>query len=191
MLKFPTALLATAAMVVIGLSNERASAAPQSSATISATQVGPSLYQYTLTLTNGASSTTPIATFWYAWIPGQDYMATSPSDITVPAGWSDVVTNAGGSDGYAIQWDAGSPAADVAAGSTLTGFSYESADTPAVEFGNSPFYPTVPIVTSFTYSAGVEQGTGEKFLVSVPEPATLGMAIPAILLLMRRRRATA
>ena len=31
-------------------------------------------FDYTITLSNSASSTDPIGTFWFAWVPGDDFI---------------------------------------------------------------------------------------------------------------------
>jgi len=181
-----------AAIAALGLTvgvARQASAAAASSATITTASAG-AINSYSLTLTDGASSTVPIQTFWFAWIPGQDYLATSPLTVTNPTGWTDNITHGGTTDGYAIQWVASSPSFDVAAGSTLSGFDFTSVDSPASIDGNSVFYPSTPVLTSFTYSSTPLSGTSEKFVVSqtaVPEPATLGLLVPAALAMLRRR----
>ena len=53
--------------------------------------------------------------FWYSWVPGEDFMPVSPTNITSPTGWTEMVTNAGSLDGFAIQWTTSS--APLAAGS--------------------------------------------------------------------------
>ena len=53
-------------------------------ATFDFTQNG-SLYTYNITLND--IGTTHIGTFWFAWVPGQDYLAVAPSATTCPAGW--------------------------------------------------------------------------------------------------------
>ena len=57
-------------------------------------------FDYTITLSNSNSSTSGIGTFWYAWVPGADFLATHPLSVTPPTGWSDQVTNAGSKDGF-------------------------------------------------------------------------------------------
>jgi hypothetical protein len=56
-------------------------------------------------------------------------MPVSPTGITSPAGWHDIVTNGGPSNGFAIQWTALAPADDLGAGDSLAGFSFESSLT--------------------------------------------------------------
>ena len=66
-------------------------------------------FDYTIALSNSSSSNASIGTFWYAWIPGQDYLATSPISVTPPTGWSDNITNMGSGDGFAIQFLSNQP----------------------------------------------------------------------------------
>ena len=69
------------------------------SAVISLTSSGTE-NQYSATLKN--TGTTTIGTFWYAWVPGKDFLLTSPINIGSPANWDSFVTNNGGGDGYAL-----------------------------------------------------------------------------------------
>jgi hypothetical protein len=129
--------------------------AESASATITATEVAaagtvPAHWLYSITLHD--TGTTTAGTFWFAWSPGQDYLATSPIGVTSPAGWASNITHGGSSDGYAIEWVAVSSSSDVAAGGSRSGFSFTSNDPPSAVFGNSVFYPTTPVPTSFIYS---------------------------------------
>jgi hypothetical protein len=129
--------------------------AESASATITATQVAatdtvPAHWLYSITLND--TGTTTAGTFWFAGTPGQDYLDTAPIGVTSPAGWASNITNNGSGDGYGIQWVAISSSSDVAAGGSRSGFSFTSNDPPSVVFGNSAFYPTTPIPTSFIYS---------------------------------------
>ena len=109
-------------------------------------------YDYSITLSNSASSSAAVGTFWYAWIavPNEDFLATRPISVTPPAGWTDSITNSGASDGYGILFSANSSAYDVQPGSSLD-FKFTSADTPASVNGDSKFYPGTPVGTSFVY----------------------------------------
>jgi hypothetical protein len=125
------------------------------SATITATQVAatqtvPAHWLYDITLND--TGTTTVGTFWFAWVPGNDFLHTSPISVTSPTGWTSSITHGGSGDGYAVRWLAGSQSSDVAAGDTLSGFSFTSNDPPSAVFGNSVFYPTTPVPTSFIYS---------------------------------------
>ena len=65
-------------------------------------------FDYTIAFSNSSASGAGIATFWYAWVPGQDDLATSPIFVTPPTGWTDNITNMGSDDGRAIQYLASS-----------------------------------------------------------------------------------
>jgi len=137
-----------------------------------------------------------IATFWFAWVPGKDFLPTSPLSVALPTGWKDVITHGDSTDGYAIQFDALSTASDLAPGGSLT-FGFQSADTPKELMGDSPFHPTFPVLTAFVYSQGPLKGDGQQILASfasVPEPSTLtlgivGLASLAAVRLLRRKGA--
>jgi hypothetical protein len=145
---FSTAMHAIAYPSASPLTTESASAA------VSVTQLSPTIYQYSITLKdNTPSPTTPakqIGTFWYAWIPGEDFLDTAPLSVTSPAGWTDRITHAGETDGYAIQWVAG--ASRINPGKSLKGFTFTSTDSPATVFGKSSFYPSTDVNTSTVYS---------------------------------------
>jgi hypothetical protein len=167
------------------------------SATITATPDGPD-YDYTITLTNtSGAGNDNIGTFWFGWVPGADFLATSPLSVTDPTGWKDTITHGGSTDGYAIQYVAKTSADEIAPGNSLV-FGFKSADTPADLMGNSVFYPTTPVLTSFVYSQGPFQGDGLQFTVtfaSVPEPSSLvlgiiGVAGSLAFLRLRRRART-
>ena len=156
-------------------------------------------FDYTITLTNtSGAGNDSIATFWFAWVPGEDFMATSPISVTNPSNWTDVITHFPNTpnNGFAIQFDT-TLANALAPGGTEV-FEFKSADTPAEIAGNSVFYPTIPVLTSFVYSQGPIKGDGDQFLVtlsSVPEPSSLVLgiigAVGSLVCWRRRRRATA
>jgi hypothetical protein len=154
------------------------------SAVISAKADGPD-FDCTITLTNtGGAGNDPIATFWLAWMPGADFLATSPISVTNPSGWTDMIMHiAGGSpDGYAIQWDALNPSDALAPGSSLV-FGFKSADTSAMTLGNSLFQPTVPALTSTLFSQGPFSGDAIFLQVTpaaVPEPSSMALGNLAI-----------
>jgi hypothetical protein len=171
-----------------------ARAALSGSATISTSQTS-APFTYSITLHN--TGTTNIGSFWFAWNPsGYDFLATQPLSVTPPTGWTDTITNLyPGYDGYGLEFvDTGAP---LAAGGTLTGFKFTSNDTPAQLAGNSIWYPSPPVGTSYIYQGAPEAPGDPGALViatvtTVPEPPTFLLAIVAGilgLLTWRRQRA--
>jgi hypothetical protein len=161
----------------------------------STSQINSNTFHYDLALSD--PGTTNIGTFWFAWIPGDDFMPTNPMNISAPAGWSFSVTGGVPGDGYAIRWIAGGSSA-LTPGSTLTGFGFDSMTTPAQLAGNSPFFSTQNVSTSFVYSGAPFSDPGFRFLVQAgpqtgtPDPASAGLiAVGGLLLvspLLRRSR---
>ncbi len=151
---------------------------------ISFTRTG-SDYDYTITLTNSSTSTDSAGTFWFAWVPGKDFLPTNPiaGDFISPTGWTEKVTHGGSTDGYAIQWVSASTASDLAPGNSLT-FGFTSADTPAQLAADSPFYPTFPVTTAFVYQGAPFVGDSDQLVAavaSVPEPSTLVVGSVALI----------
>jgi Ca2+-binding RTX toxin-like protein len=133
--------------------------AESASALIAVSQLG-SDWQYTITLDDTGS--TPIGTFWFAWVPGEDFLASSPSSVFNPSAWNNTITHGGSGDGYAIQFAATSPSNDLQPGDSI-GFSFVSSDSPSSIFGNSVFYPSTPVTTSFVYSGASFSDAGFEF----------------------------
>src|SRR5450432_3365208 len=96
------------------------------SATISGVLAGNSTYQYSATLNDTGSTT--IGTFWFAWVPGEDFLDVSPTNIVTPAGWTALVTHVGAGDGYAIQYKATTAASYLQPGASLSGFGFTSTE---------------------------------------------------------------
>lgn len=187
-----------AVVLGLGLCGAPARAALMAEATISATDDGSS-YDYSIVLTNTSTAGEAIGTFWYAWIPGQDYLKTSPISTTSPAGWSATITHVPDvpTNGYAIAWTSGTfasndPAFRLAAGDTAT-FGFRSVDAPAEVFGDSLFFDDPPVGTSFVYIGRQFGDPGFRLVVTaVPEPSSLALASVAGLAAagaaLRRRR---
>ncbi|WP_165235734.1 PEP-CTERM sorting domain-containing protein [Aquisphaera insulae] len=149
-------------------------------------------FDYSITLTNLATSTDSIETFWYAWVPGEDFLVTSPLSFTAPAGWTSTITHFPNvaTNGYAIQFKTSTDALDP--GHSLV-FGFTSPDTPSMVTGLSTFFDHPPVGTSFVYSGQPFQGDALQFVVqAVPEPTSLALgliAAPALAgLAIRRRR---
>jgi hypothetical protein len=133
------------------------------SATLAVSQVSADTYQYTITLTDTGS--TPLGTFWFAWIPipDENFLATQPVSVTPPAGWGDLITNNFPTDGFGIEYIATS-SAPLQPGQSLP-FSFESTDTPAAVEGVSTFYPGTPVTTSWVFQSTPQPGDGFQLVV--------------------------
>jgi hypothetical protein len=134
----------------------------------------------TFTITLNDTGTTNIGTFWYGWIPGNDFLASLPTVTASPTGWGSSITGSGNSsDGYAIEWTNQSGAA-LTPGGHFT-FSFSSADSLA--------HPSTLVGTSFIYSGGAFSDSGYQFVVTtVPEPGALAILALGATALMARRR---
>jgi hypothetical protein len=115
-------------------------------------------YDYTLTLT-ALPGSIPINSLWFAWTPGNFYLASAPGSITGGDGWT------GSPVSTSIQFVDGTP---ISAGNTET-FHFVNTDTPT-QMANE-----VGPAHSVAYS-GQFSGSSETIGVqSVPEPSVLGL----------------
>lgn len=161
-MRFPTCF-STLPFLALSLAASASSlhAAEMASATISSTQLNSATWQYDVVLND--IGTTNLGTFWLAWVPGENFMPSNPTNIASPTSWSANITGGGSGDGYAIQWIAGAGAA-LATGKTLSGFSFQSTTSPTTMAGMSPLYGQ-PILTSFVYSGAPFSDGGFQFQV--------------------------
>jgi hypothetical protein len=169
-------------VLAFGLLTVPASAANISaSATMNATPAG-AMWDYTITLTNTSGpGGDNIETFWYAWLPGFDFMHDSPTSVTPPSNWTDAITHFPdiAANGYAIMFV--TTTAPLAPGASLE-FSFVSPDTPAQLAGNAPFVANTPVGTSVVYAgAAFQSDSADLVVASVPEPSTLSLGILGIL----------
>jgi hypothetical protein len=151
-----------------------ARAALSASAIVSTSQTA-APFDYTITLTN--NGTTTIGTFWFAWTAtpaNYDFLPTSPTNVTVPAGWTSLITHNGfPGDGYGLEMYnvSGSPIGPGQLGL----FQFTSPNTPAQLAGNA-FFPPNKVTTSFVYIGAPLGDPGFKFNAQVvPEPALAGL----------------
>ena len=153
-------------------------------------------FDYTIVLKNTTASDNTIGTFWFAWVPGEDFMLNMPISTTNPSGWVAALTHAPNiaTNGWAIQWKASSSASYIQVGSSLT-FAFKSAETPDQIAGLSPYWDNPPETRSFVYNQAPFSAVSEQFDVTVatPEPTTiLSAALGAVgfgLIVYRRKHA--
>lgn len=126
-------------------------------------------FNYVITLKNSAASTSPLGTFWYAWIPGGFFLPSSPSSVTAPTGWSDTIQ--AGSGKYSILFTDNSPTLNVIQPGGSLNFGFTTVDTPA----------TLAAITAANGTTTVYSGnsafSGNSFefnvTQAVPEPSPL------------------
>ncbi len=129
------------------------------SGTISGTGSGP--YNYSITFGNLAGATSPVGSVWYAWVPGQFYLPSTPISAFAPAGWTATIS------GASVQYTANSSASYILAGNSLSGFGYAASFSPAT------LAATPNSGVSVAYSAGLFSDAGNTFTVQVvPEPSS-------------------
>ncbi|HSV13615.1 MAG TPA: Ig-like domain-containing protein, partial [Tepidisphaeraceae bacterium] len=145
------------------------------------TQANP-VFHYDITVTD--TGTTNIGTFWFSWVPEENFLPTSPAAASSPAGWSATITGFGNSiDGAGIEWVATSNA--ITPGHSLSGFDFTTSDSPSALAANSPAHPGLPVLTAFVYSGGPFSDLGSQVSVTtvaaqVASMTTLATSAPTI-----------
>jgi hypothetical protein len=177
-------LLATAASAVGAVPAWAAN--PTATASYTDSLISPAEYQYNFTLNNTGAG--PIGVFWFSWVPGAGFLSATPTNVMSPSGWMGVPTNGGA----AIQWMTSS--SWLAGGGRLTGFSFDSNETPAQlagTFMGTGIGAGDPVTTSYVYAQlptpplTLQNLTADGTPLvataaatpsqAVPEPATLGL----------------
>ena len=149
-------------------------------ATISTNQTS-APFNYQITLHN--SGTTNIGAFWFAWVPGKDFLPTAPTSIIKPVGWSATVNGSGTTDGRSIEFIDNSSL--LTPGTSLSGFGFTSNDSPAQLAGKSPFFTSASVGTSFVYAGVPFSDAGFQLNVSVvPEPTAIALAGIVVLIVL-------
>lgn len=141
-----------------------------------------SKYDYDIALKNTGAGA--LVTLWYAWRPGQNYIAQAPTNVISPQNWNASVTHGGPTDGYGINFSTFSD--QIVTGQTRH-FKFTSNSTPGQLSGNSVFYPSIPVGTTWVYDAS--GASKEIVITAVPEPTSLiAVAIGAVAVCIRRRK---
>lgn len=131
----------------------------RASESIVAHKIAPGDYRYTITLKD--TGTTAIGTFWFAWVPGDDFLPAKPK-ASAPKGWSDHLIGGGG---YSIQWVANSSGNALKAGHSMT-LVFTSSAKPAAVFGASKIHPPTNVTTSVVFTGLNASGTEYEFAAS-------------------------
>lgn len=154
----------------------------------------PGVYDYSLTLHDTGSTT--IGTFWFAWVPGGDFLNPTPTDVTQPAGWGNNVFTT--PQGTSLRWTTTSNL--LQAGDSLSGFNFSSTESPGELLGVVPSGTGAgdPITTSFVYIGAPFRDPGQQIVATAatPEPGSLGLLATGLLggaggLYRRLRRSSA
>ncbi len=159
------AVFSTVLMVPIFASRGQGTLA---SGTISGTQEGPSLWLYTITLTDTGAN--PISSLWYAWtpdVPPNFYLPDSNlRNISGQNGWT------GSAVGNSIQYSGGTA---LTTGQSVL-LSYEA------DFDPPTLANTANSGLSVAYDGGIESGpsTPDFSIVAAPEPTSLALLTVAI-----------
>jgi hypothetical protein len=152
-------------------------------ATYSYTEPSAGVFDYSITLHDTGS--TPIGTFWFSWVPGTGFLSAVPTDLTSPAGWTETLKPAAAGK-VGIQWTSTTPTDDLDSGMTLTGFSFESTETPAellLDFGGTGPDAGDRVTTSTVYAGAPLMGTADTFVATpVPEPGTMLLTLSGLIL---------
>lgn len=131
------------------------------------------LYDYSLTLNN--TGTTTIGTFWFAWLPGGDFLSPKPIGADNPAGWTNQIFSNSTDTGSSIRWVTTTD--PLQAGQSLSGFDFQSSETPEQLLGSvaSGTGAGDPILTSFVYEGAAFADPGQQFVATTatPEPSSL------------------
>ena len=180
---------ATVLGVTLGAASARGGLAAVGTMTLdSVDNASPTPYHYSVSIQN--TGTTNISTYWFGWIPGYDFMAHDPVNVQSPAGWIGAGLNDSIYGGYSLEVT--TTTAPIAPGQTLSGFSFDSADSPADLTAPSYYFGSFyPNNTSYVY-VGASQAPGDpgavfQTAVLTPEPGTVALLFPALILFRRRK----
>jgi hypothetical protein len=149
-------------LLVLGAVNTAYAQGELGNGVITGTGNGP--YTYSIIFSNSANATSPIGSVWYAWVPGQFYLPSSPSSASAPVGWTANIS------GNSVQFIASSTNNDIMAGQSLSGFGYMASFSPATLVG------TANSGVSVAYSGGLFSDAGNTFTVqyvAAPEPSAI------------------
>jgi hypothetical protein len=179
--------LGMAALGVILALAGTAGAQEMASATIIQTGTDGSNFDYAIQLTDTGQTT--IGSWWYGWIPGYNFLASTPTVTSNPTGWTDsVIPGYAPYAGASVQWFASGPASYIQPGGSVT-FDIRTPDDLTTMTGPSPYgFGYYDSGDSYVYSQGLEADSGGFLEVIAPEPTGISLiAVSAAFALKRRR----
>src|SRR5262245_54908971 len=113
-------------IVVFGVRGASLAQGTLVSSLITSQPIGGGAWHYDIVLTN--ISQDPVGTFWFAWVPGADFLPSMPMNIQPPTDWIYILN---GGPGYSINYYANPHDAAIQPGDALT-FGFDSMDSPTV-----------------------------------------------------------
>jgi hypothetical protein len=158
---------------------------PSAKATISATGIltetatSASFNSFSMSIQNTSTAGTSLEMFWFAWVPGQNFLKSDPITVTPPPGWTEVpIGNA--SIGFSMQFNL-STGTPLAAGASLSGFDFTSPDSLAMMEMDSTIHTSTLTTTSEVGLLPDDNGADSSpFVVTViPEPSTVALIASA------------
>jgi hypothetical protein len=144
--------------------------AVNANASLAGTSNGSGGFNYKITLDD--TGTTAINTFWFGWIPGEDFLTQNPTLIGSPAGWTEQIVPVG--SGYSIEWTANSSINAIQPAGSSSAFTFSSTETPAQFSAKSTLDSFYPATTSFVYSGAALVSPGQQIT-----PTVQAAAVPA------------
>jgi hypothetical protein len=150
-----------------------ANAQVSATASMTATPDG-TKWDYDITVHN--TGVTNIETFWFAWLPGYDYLPSNPTVTGTPTSWTTFIE---GGPPYSIEFYDPGLSNPLTPGSSSSAFKFTSHDSPTTLSTGSGF-AGLPDTYSYVYS-GVAEASSANILFSipittVPEPSSIVLA---------------
>jgi hypothetical protein len=169
----PLFVAALAAATLAIPSFAHAQSAENAAGVVIGTNLGGGEFHYNVILTNDSSAdnaNTTIGTFWFSWAPHEEFMEATPTNILTPTGWTALITgNTGPTDGAGIQF-VNMNGDLLHAGQSLSGFQFNSTESPAQLAAPSSFFEHEIETQSAAYIGAPFSDTttaGDVFTLSV------------------------
>jgi hypothetical protein len=138
---------------------------------VSGVSAGAGSFDYTLTVGEGSGTTTPIASFWYAWVPGEFFLPGDPSSAAGPTGWTATIVN-DGPNLSSIQFQSTAAGFDIAPGASMT-FSFVASFSPA----QLAAAPNSGLSVAYAGVVDASAPNGNFTVQPAPEPSELSLLL--------------